>query len=67
MRQVAIDSSKCYFDTNLEHHHYLEDSHELMDIPLTDAVGEIPVPPAGYEIVRVDVVVRLRRKEPAQR
>jgi hypothetical protein len=38
-----------------------------MDIPLTDAVGEIPVPPAGYEIVRVDVVVRLRRKEPAQR
>jgi Fur family iron response transcriptional regulator len=70
LRQVAIDSSKCYFDTNnTEHHHYyLEDSHELMDIPLTDvAVGEIPVPPAGYEIVRVDVVVRLRRKEPAQR
>jgi Fur family iron response transcriptional regulator len=50
---------------NTEHHHYyLEDSHELMDIPLTDvAVGEIPVPPAGYEIVRVDVVVRLRRKD----
>jgi Fur family transcriptional regulator, iron response regulator len=66
LRQVAIDSSKCYFDTNnTEHHHYyLEDSHELMDIPLTDvAVGEIPVPPAGYEIVRVDVVVRLRRKD----
>ena len=66
LRQVAIDSSKCYFDTNnTEHHHYyLEDSHELMDIPLTDvAVGEIPLPPAGYEIVRVDVVVRLRRKD----
>jgi Fur family transcriptional regulator, iron response regulator len=70
LRQVAINSSKSYFDTNnTEHHHYyLEDSHELMDIPSTDvAVGEIPVPPAGYEIVRVDVVVRLRRKEPAQR
>jgi hypothetical protein len=39
-----------------------------MDIPMTDvAIGEIPVPPAGYEIVRVDVVVRLWRKEPAQR
>ena len=70
LRQVAIDSSKSYFDTNnTEHHHYyLEGSQELMDIPLTDVtVGEIPVPPAGYEIVRVDVVVRLRRKEPAQR
>ena len=70
LRQVAIDSSKSYFDTNnTEHHHYyLEDRHELMDIPPTDvAVGEVPVPPAGYEIVRVDVVERLRRKEPAQR
>ena len=70
LRQVAIDPSRPYFDTNnTEHHHYyLEDRHELMDIPPTDvAVGEIPVPPAGYEIVRVDVVVRLRRKEPTPR
>jgi Fur family transcriptional regulator, iron response regulator len=65
LRQVAIDSSRSYFDTNnTEHHHYyLEDRHELMDIPPAEvAVGEVPVPPAGYEIVRVDVVVRLRRK-----
>jgi Fur family transcriptional regulator, iron response regulator len=70
LRQVAIDSSKSYFDTNnTEHHHYyLEDRNELMDIPPTDvAVGEVPAPPAGYEIVRVDVVVRLRRKEPTPR
>jgi Fe2+ or Zn2+ uptake regulation protein len=68
--EVAIDSSKSYFDTNnTEHHHYyLEDRHELMDIPPTDVtVGEIPAPPAGYEIARVDVAVRLRRKEPAPR
>jgi Fur family iron response transcriptional regulator len=68
LRQVAVDSSKSYFDTNnTEHHHYyLEDRNELMDIPLTDVVvGEIPVPPAGYEMVRVDVVVRLRRKQEA--
>jgi Fur family transcriptional regulator, iron response regulator len=70
LRQVAIDSSKSYFDTNnTEHqHYYLEDRHELMDIPPTDvAVGKIPVPPEGYEIARVDVVVRLRRKEPTPR
>jgi Fur family transcriptional regulator, iron response regulator len=70
LRKIAIDSSKLYFDTNnTEHHHYyLEDRHELMDIPPTEvAVGSVPDPPAGYEIVRVDVVVRLRRKEPAPR
>jgi Fur family iron response transcriptional regulator len=70
LRQIAVDSAKSYFDTNnTEHYHYyLEDRHELMDIPPTDvAVGEIPVPPAGYEIVRVDVVVRLRRKQQAPR
>ena len=65
LRQVAIESSKSFFDTNnTEHqHYYLEDRHELMDIPPTDvAVGKIPVPPEGYEIARIDVVVRLRRK-----
>ena len=70
LRQIAVDSSKSYFDTNnTEHHHYyLEDRHELMDIPPTDvAVGKVPIPPEGYEIARVDVVVRLRRKEPAPR
>ena len=65
LRQVAIESSTLYFDTNnTEHHHYyLEDSHELIDIPPTNvAVDEVPSPPEGYEVVRVDVVVRLRRK-----
>jgi Fur family transcriptional regulator, iron response regulator len=65
LRQVAVDSSKSYFDTNnSEHHHYyLEDRHELMDIPPTDVVvGRAPAPPEGFEITRIDVVVRLRRK-----
>ena len=65
LRQVAIDASKSYFDTNTtEHHHfYIEDRHELMDIPPTNViVGKAPVPPDGYEIARIDVVVRLRRK-----
>jgi Fur family transcriptional regulator, iron response regulator len=65
LRQFAIDSSKRYFDTNnTEHQHfYLEDRHELMDIPPANvAVGKVPAPPEGYEIACVDVVVRLRRK-----
>ena len=70
LRQVAIDSSKSYFDTNnTEHqHYYVEDKHELIDIPPMNVVlGKAPEPPEGYEIVRIDVVVRLRRKEPASR
>jgi Fur family transcriptional regulator, iron response regulator len=65
LRQVAIDASKSYFDTNnTEHHHfYIEDRHELIDISPTNViVGKAPVPPDGYEIARIDVVVRLRRK-----
>jgi Fur family transcriptional regulator, iron response regulator len=34
-----------------------------MDVSPTDMiVGKAPVPPEGYEISRIDVVVRLRRK-----
>jgi Fur family iron response transcriptional regulator len=65
LREVAVDGSKTYFDTNSsDHHHFfVEDNNELLDIPGADAVvGKMPVPPEGYEISRVDVVVRLRRK-----
>jgi Fur family transcriptional regulator, iron response regulator len=65
LRQVAVDGSKAYFDTNnSEHHHFfIEDQNDLMDIPSTDVlVGKAPTPPEGYEIARIDVVVRLRRK-----
>jgi Fur family transcriptional regulator, iron response regulator len=35
-----------------------------MDIPSSNVVvGQTPVPPEGYEIARIDVVVRLRRKK----
>ena len=65
LRQVAVDGSKAYFDTNnSDHHHfYIEDQNDLMDIPSNDVmVGKAPTPPEGYEIDRIDVVVRLRRK-----
>jgi Fur family iron response transcriptional regulator len=65
LRQVAVDGSKTYFDTNnSQHHHFfVEGENALLDIPNTDViVGKTPIPPEGYEITRVDVVVRLRRK-----
>jgi len=66
LRQIAVDGSKAYFDTNnsLHHHFFVEDQNDLMDIPSTDVfVGNAPTPPEGYEIARIDVVVRLRRKQ----
>ena len=65
LRQVAVDGSKTYFDTNsTQHHHFfVEGENALLDIPDTDVVvGKTPIPPEGYEIARIDVVVRLRRK-----
>jgi len=65
LRQVAVDGSKTYFDTNVSQHHhfFVEGENDLLDIPDTDVVvGRTPIPPEGYEIARVDVVVRLRRK-----
>jgi Fur family transcriptional regulator, iron response regulator len=65
LRQVAVDASKTYFDTNnsAHHHFFVEDKNELMDIPPANVlVGTMPTPPEGYEIVCIDIVVRLRRK-----
>ncbi|MDQ2953778.1 MAG: transcriptional repressor, partial [Pseudomonadota bacterium] len=52
LRQVAVDGSKAYFDTNASNHHhfFVEGEEALLDIPDADAiVGKMPVAPAGYE------------------
>jgi Fur family iron response transcriptional regulator len=64
LRQVAVDGSKTYFDTNVsDHHHFfVEGANELVDIPSAKVVvGDLPEALQGYEIDRVEVVVRLRR------
>jgi len=64
LREVAVDGSKTYFDTNIsDHHHFfVEDDNKVIDIPHGQlGVGRVPEPPEGYEISRVDVVVRLRK------
>ncbi|HZD92520.1 MAG TPA: Fur family transcriptional regulator [Pseudolabrys sp.] len=66
LRQVAVDGAKAYFDTNVSahHHFYVEDDDAVLDIPHADVVlGATPTPPEGYEIARVDVMVRLRKKK----
>ena len=64
LREIAVDGSKTYFDTNIaDHHHFLvEETNALLDIPgAMIAVLGLPLPPGGMEISRVDVVVRLKK------
>ena len=66
LRQLAVDGAKAYFDTNAtDHHHFfVEKDDVLMDVPgECVSVTDLPEPPEGYEVARVDVVVRLRRKD----
>jgi len=66
LREVTVSGSKTYFDTNVsDHHHFfIESEHNLIDMPDTPSiVGELPQVPEGYEIIRVDVVVRLKPKK----
>lgn len=64
LREVAVDGSKTYFDTDAsDHHHfYVEGDSQLLDIPEEVILDKVPSPPEGYEVARIDVVVRLRRK-----
>mgnify|MGYP003393362876 FL=1 len=62
LRQVTVDASKTYFDTNTsDHQHFLfEETGELRDIPAdTVLLSQMPAAPAGSEIRRVDVVSRV--------
>ncbi len=64
MREITVDGSKSYFDTNMSDHphFYWEDSAELTDAPMDQLViSQVPDAPEGAEIAKVDVVIRLRR------
>jgi Fur family iron response transcriptional regulator len=64
MREITVDGSKSYFDTNMtDHpHFYWEDSAKLTDAPADQLeIRHLPDAPDGAEIASVDVVIRLRR------
>ncbi|MDG0988444.1 MAG: transcriptional repressor [Yoonia sp.] len=64
MREITVDGSKSYFDTNISDHphFYWEDSAELTDAPAQELeIKRLPDVPEGAEIASVDVVIRLRR------
>lgn len=65
VHELAFEGMRSVFDTDTSRHHhfYLADEPRILDIPANGlAVTELPGIPDGYEIDRVEVVVRLRRK-----
>ena len=66
LREVVVEPGRSYFDTNVDDHHhfYFEATGDLQDIPSDRLrVRELPEPPEGTRIERVDVVVRVRNLE----
>jgi Fur family iron response transcriptional regulator len=64
MQEVVVDGARSYFDTRMDDHphFYWEDSATLTDAPADELeIARLPAPPAGTEIARIDVVIRLRR------
>ncbi|MFN3867659.1 MAG: iron response transcriptional regulator IrrA [Hyphomicrobiaceae bacterium] len=62
VRELAIDGSRAYFDTNVSNHNhfFVEEAGELMDIDGDQIrVDGLPEPPEGMRISHIDVVVRL--------
>lgn len=63
LREMVVDASRSYFDTNTSphHHFFFEESGELVDIrEELITLSDLPPPPEGTTIDRVDVVVRVK-------
>jgi len=66
LREVAIESTKTYFDTKTSNHFhfFFENKGILEDIDVPNLnIENLPQPPEGYEISRIDVLVRLVPKK----
>ena len=65
LREVIVDRTKVFFDSNTsEHYHFYDiESGNLIDIDKAQiAIGGLPALPEGTEVDGVDVIVRVRRR-----
>lgn len=65
LTEIAVDGARSYFDTRTEDHphFYWEDDGRLTDAP-ADSVefARLPDMPAGVDITKIDVVIRVKRR-----
>jgi Fur family iron response transcriptional regulator len=62
LREVTIDGTRTYFDTNVnDHHHFVvEGEGRVIDMDGDVKIDPLPEPPEGMEITDIEVVVRVR-------
>jgi Fur family iron response transcriptional regulator len=65
IRQLSVDGTRAWFDSNVEAHYHFHDlaTGMLIDVPVPDVeFSRIPPPPAGTEVEGIDLVIRVRKK-----
>jgi Fur family iron response transcriptional regulator len=65
IRQLSVDGSRAWFDSNVDPHYHFHDlsSGALIDVPVPDVeFSRLPPPPPGTEVAGIDLVIRLRKK-----
>jgi Fur family transcriptional regulator, iron response regulator len=65
IRQLSVDGSRAWFDSNVEPHYHFHDTTTgaLIDLPVPAVeFSRLPPPPPGMEVAGIDLVIRLRKK-----
>lgn len=65
IRQLSVDGSRAWFDSNVAPHYHFHDldTGALIDVPVPAvAFSRLPPAPPGTEVAGIDLVIRLRRK-----
>ena len=66
VKRMPLCGTTAFFDTQLAHHHhfYACEEDRLIDVPeKLISIRGIPSPPDGYELVSVDLLLRIKRRE----
>jgi len=62
LREISIDPSRSYFDTNIKrhYHYYFEKTGKLEDISIEELkISPMPEKKNGFDVNCVDVVIRV--------
>jgi len=65
IRQLSLDGSRAWFDSNVDPHYHFHDltTGALIDLPVPAVeFSRLPAPPPGTEVAGIDLVIRLRKK-----
>jgi Fur family transcriptional regulator, iron response regulator len=69
IRQLCVDGTRAWFDSNVDAHYHFHDTEtgSLTDVAVPEVeFSRLPSPPPGMEVAGIDLVIRLRRKDPAR-